>query len=340
MIKYSVVVPAYNAERTVGRCLEALAAQSIPQEDYEVLVIDDGSTDGTARVVESFSNKLTLRFEGQPNSGPAAARNRGARAAEGEIILFTDSDCVPTQNWIEEMVRPFEDPDVAGAKGAYRTEQKELTARFAQIEFEERFEILRKLDSIDMVDTYSAAYRAEVFHGANGFDESFPVANNEDTDLSYRLVKAGHRLVFNESAVVYHLNHPNSLWRYARLKFWRGYWRMLVYRRFPNMMLQDTYTPKTLKLQVLTLLGTAGLLLLAVLAALLTPLSAYSFLPAGLMLAAFLVFALPFSLFAFRREPTVGVLSPVLLAVRGLSIGSGVACYYLGRLLPGRGDPS
>ena len=77
-----------------------------------------------------------------------------------------------------------------------------------------------------------------------GFDESFPVANNEDTDLSYRIAAAGHVMVFNPDAVVSHLRHPDSLRRYIRQKFWRGYWRMIVYRRHPGKMVKDTYTPR------------------------------------------------------------------------------------------------
>ena len=154
------------------------------------------------------------------------------KEAQGEIILFTDSDCVPSDNWISEMVKPFEDKEVVAVKGAYKTRQKSITARFAQLEFEERFEMLKKAESIDMVDTYSAGYRKDIFLLMGGFDPYFPVANNEDTELSYRMSKLGYKMVFNPDAIVYHLNHPSSIKRYARLKFWRGYWRTVVYKRF------------------------------------------------------------------------------------------------------------
>jgi len=313
VVKYSVIVPAYNAGKTIGDCLGALTRQSLVSAVYEVIVVDDGSKDGTAEVVKTFS----VRYLRQANRGPATARNHGAREARGEIILFTDSDCVPSADWIAEMTKPFGDPDVVAVKGAYRTNQRSLTARFAQVEFEERFELLKRAASIDMVDTYSAAYRSDVFRQAGGFDESFPVANNEDTELSYKLSRMGRKMVFNPNAVVYHLNHPDSLRRYARLKFWRGYWRMVVYRRYPDKMMKDSYTPQTLKLQILFLFLAVGWLPAMLLwpEGIIYPMAATFFLY-GLSMA-------PFALLAIRRDPVVGMLSPFFLSVRAAALGLG-----------------
>jgi glycosyltransferase involved in cell wall biosynthesis len=312
--KYSIVVPAYNAANTIGHCLAALARQSAPAKDFEVIVVDDGSTDGTGDIVKQFP----VRYFRQPNRGPASARNLGAREAGGEIILFTDSDCVPDGNWVKEMTAPFKDPDIAAVKGAYRTSQRSLTARFAQVEFAERFRMLTKADSIDMVDTYSAAFRRDVFFGAGGFDESFPVANNEDTELSYKLAGQGHRMVFNPNAIVCHLNHPDSITRYARLKFWRGYWRMVVYRRYPDKMLKDTYTPQTLKLQILFLFLVPACLLQM----LLVPFLSYYPLLASVIL--FCVSALPLTVSAIASDLPVGLLSPFFIAVRAAALGLGI----------------
>ena len=153
-VRASVVIPAFNAGNVIGGCLRSLQQQSF--QDFEVIVVDDGSSDRTVEVANGFAGVRVLR---QQHAGPAVGRNRGAKAAKGEIVVFTDSDCVPDANWIREMVQPFEDSKVMAVKGAYRTRQNSLTARFAQLEFEERFGMLRKAETIDMVDTYSAGFR-------------------------------------------------------------------------------------------------------------------------------------------------------------------------------------
>jgi glycosyltransferase involved in cell wall biosynthesis len=309
----SVIIPAYNAENTIRQCLQALTDQSYPADSYEVIVVDDGSTDGTGGTAQDYA----VRYIRQENQGPAAARNNGAQQAGGEIILFTDADCVPDVEWIKEMTNPFDKPEVMAVKGAYRTRQKSVVARFAQLEFEERFGKLRKAQSTDMVDTYSAGLRRCKFLEMDGFDTSFPVANNEDTELSYRMSKLGYKMVFNPRAVVYHLSHPDSVCKYARLKFWRGYWRMVVYKRFPDKMVKDTYTPQTLKLQILFLYLTLTLLLLTV---------AWPYLIyiAVVALVAFSVLTLPFAFFAVKKDIVVGLLSPFFLLVRAGSLGAGI----------------
>ena len=98
-VKWSVIVPAYNAAGTLPACLHALLHQTIARDEYEVIVVDDGSTDGTGETVPQ-SEVVLIR---QTHRGPAAARNGGIRVARGELLLFTDADCVPTPNWIEAM---------------------------------------------------------------------------------------------------------------------------------------------------------------------------------------------------------------------------------------------
>lgn len=310
----SVIVPAYNAQPYISRCIEALLSQSFNPNNYEVIVVDDGSSDQTADIIKNYPVKYVY----QKNQGPATARNRGVKEAKGDIILFTDADCVPTGNWIEEMVRPFKSPHIAAVKGAYLTNQKEVVARLAQVEFEERFEMLKKADSIDMVDTYSAGFRKAIFSQMGGFDTTFPVANNEDTDLSYKMSRHGFKMAFNPVAVVYHLKHPDSIKKYARLKFWRGYWRMVVYKRFPDKMLKDTYTPQALKLQILTLFLTFFFIPVAVI---------FPGLGIYLLCATVLIFGLllaPFTLLAIMRDPAVAIFAPFFLTVRAASLGSGM----------------
>ncbi|HKZ45183.1 MAG TPA: glycosyltransferase family A protein, partial [archaeon] len=113
----SVIVPAYNSEKTIDSCIKSLLNQSFPKKQYEIIIVDDGSSDKTAEVASKYCVRLFKR----PHKGPAAARNFGAKHARGNILLFTDSDCVPDKRWIKLMTEPFKDEQIVGVSGAYRT---------------------------------------------------------------------------------------------------------------------------------------------------------------------------------------------------------------------------
>jgi cellulose synthase/poly-beta-1,6-N-acetylglucosamine synthase-like glycosyltransferase len=300
----SIIIPTFDGASRIGACLDALKKQTAGR-DIEILVVNDGSTDSTVDVVTLYSE---IRLISQANAGPAAARNRGASEARGALILFTDDDCVPMAGWLEAMIEPFEDPEVVGAKGVYRTHQKRLIARFVQIEYEDRYRLMAGLESIDFIDTYSAAFRRDRFLEMTGYDTSFPVACAEDAELSYRMSARGWKMKFVPSAVVYH-THPETLSRYLKRKYKFTYWRMLALRKNPSKAMRDSHTPQLMKVQLLLApaLLVAGAFDLAVRPAV----------PASLLvLAAFLLSTLPFALRAIGKDPIVGLLSPALLAAR------------------------
>ncbi len=322
MPSFSVVIPAYNAGGFITIGLQSLMDQSLRPAVFEVIVVDDCSTDATAAVVAGFIPRaaaagVTLTLLRQKrNGGPARARNRGAEAARGEVVIFTDSDCELTPDWLLHMLAPFADPGIAAVKGAYLTRQRDLGARFAQIEFEERYRMLEAARTVDVVFSYSAAFRAPVFRALNGFDTRFPVADNEDTDLSWRLTEAGYKVAFAPAAKLYH-RHPASLWTYYRKKVSRGYWRVIVYRRFPGKAVKDSYTPQSLKLQILL----AYLIVAALLLGLVLP---GLWAVAGVLTLTFLATTLPFVAGSWASDPVVAALSPLLLAGRALALGLGI----------------
>jgi GT2 family glycosyltransferase len=315
-MKASVIVPIYNGEETLEECLAALFRQSAPQEGYEVIVVDDGSTDGTAAVASATLARL-LR---QPHSGRAAARNLGAGQAKGAILLFTDADCAPEEDWIERLLEPFDRKEVAGAKGVYRTRQRELVARFVQLEYEDKYARMEREEYIDFIDTYSAAYRREVFLANGGFDARFLI--DEDQEFSFRLAKRGYRMVFAPRAAVYH-QHVSTLIAYVRRKFHVGYWKVAVHARHPGKALRDSHTPPVLKVQVALFPFLASTLALACGQLIPWPLF-------GLTVVIFFLTAAPFSIRAMRKDPAVGLASPFLLFVRAgalaVGLGAGLAC--------------
>ncbi len=304
----SVIIPAFNAEATLEACLRAVTAQRGPHPPYEVIVVDDGSTDTTAAIAQSWGVRVLTK----PHGGTASARNHGVAHSAGDILLFTDADCEPAPDWLQSLVRAFTDPSVVGARGVYRTRQTSLVARFVQCEYEDKYRTLKDGQDIDFVDTYSAGYRKSVFDTVGGFDERFQI--DEDQEFSFRVERSGGRLIFVPQAVVFH-HHADSLRAYARKKFRIGFWKVHVLRLHPQKVVRDSHTPSSQRLQHLIFL-------------LSLPCLAASFwrLPRILLLAlmgVFLVTTMPFSQRAWRNDRAVAVAAPFLLAVRTISLGLG-----------------
>ncbi|MFH1587675.1 MAG: glycosyltransferase [Candidatus Diapherotrites archaeon] len=319
-MRISVIVPAYNAGKNIGECLKSLKDQDT-KHNYEIIVVDDGSTDDT----EKIASKNNVELISQKNKGPATARNSGAMAAKGEIVVFIDSDCVATKNWLDEMAAPFADPKVAGVQGAYLTKQMEIVAKYVQIEIEERYERLKKHKSIDFVGSYSAAYRKSVFDEVGGFDESFPIASGEDPDLSFKISKKKYKLVFNPKAKVYH-QHPTSMLEYLYTKFYRAYWRIRLYSKHKEKIISDSYTPQRLKIQIIIFYAFAISLVLGIFFRPLILISAIS-------LLIFLISSIPFAIYASRKDFTVAILSPIFLLLRSAVFSGGLIYGFLREVL-------
>jgi glycosyltransferase involved in cell wall biosynthesis len=322
----SLVIPTFNGASRIGGCLEALLSQT-GECGVEILVVNDGSTDRTAEIVSRYAG---VRLITQANAGPAAARNLGAVEARGELLLFTDDDCVPMPGWLDAMLAPFADPAVVGAKGIYRTRQKSLAARFVQLEYEDKYRLMAGLASIDFIDTYSAAFVRARFLEMGGYDTSFPVACAEDVELSYRMSARGWVMKFVPAAVVYH-THPDTFSKYLRKKYKFAFWRVLAVRKNPSKGIKDSHTPQVMKLQLL--------LAPALLVALLVDVLARPTIPATALVAiAFLLSTLPFAARALRKDPFVGLLSPLLLAARACAQLLGVSAGLI--FAKGRREPS
>lgn len=182
----SVIVPMYQDAATISGCLNSLLAQSVA-EQLEIIVVDDGSKDEGPEIAA----QLPVRLIRQPNGGPAAARNAGARAAQAPILLFLDADCRAPPGWAAAMTAPFAAPDVTAVMGTIEAATAEPLSLLVQVEVEERYRRLAGRQSIDFIAAVAFAVRREAFLRIGGFREDFRY--NEDVELSYRICREGDR---------------------------------------------------------------------------------------------------------------------------------------------------
>jgi glycosyltransferase involved in cell wall biosynthesis len=185
----SVVIPAFNEEKHIGRCIESLIHQTT-QEKYEVIVVDNNSTDNTFNVASSYKNKLNLHVIKESKKGRGTARFTGFRAAKGDIIFSLDGDSYAPSDWIEKMIRPFSDPKIVAVSGTGRIE--DCTPRINRT-----FNIVqpicmkgyRLIFGHYWLTGFNFAIRAKSYKEAGEFNQH--ITSNEDVDLSFRVRKIG-----------------------------------------------------------------------------------------------------------------------------------------------------
>lgn len=211
------------------RCLEALLHQEFDKSQYEVVVVDDGTGTDTRRVVDAFANHgIDVRYIPViGNHGPAAARNTGLRTSRGEIIAFTDDDCIPERQWLRKGTGAFVD-GIVGASGRVVVP---LSARPSDYELN-----ASRLEFSQFV-TANCFYRRPALLNIGGFDERFRAAWREDSDLLFRLLKEQKRLVEVPEAIVVHPVRP-ARWGVSILQQKKNIFNALLYKKHPELYRQ------------------------------------------------------------------------------------------------------
>lgn len=197
--RVSVVVCTRNGVRTLGECLGGLAR--VRYGDYEVIVVDDGSAGGIAEICEGFAG---VRYVRQEAAGLGVARNTGAAAATGEIIAYTDDDCVPDEDWLNFLVRAFADPAV-GAAGGPNIPPAAVNAVQASVIAAPGgpAHVLTGDREAEHLPGCNLAVRREAFAAVGGFRAEYHAAG-DDVDFCWRLLEAGWRLEYVAAAMVWH----------------------------------------------------------------------------------------------------------------------------------------
>lgn len=212
---FTIVIPTYKRFDQLRECLHSISRLDYPRDDFEVVVVDDGSPSSPGSIVEPFQSQFNLRLVIQPHAGPATARNRGVSEASGAFIAFTDDDCMPAPNWLTRLrCRLDADPGsvIAGNTVNTLTDNPYSTASQMLIDYLNAYynkENARFLTSNNM------ALSKEVFTKIGGFDTTFPLAAAEDREFCDRCVHFGLKTVFAPEAVVRHA-HPLTLKRFIR----------------------------------------------------------------------------------------------------------------------------
>jgi glycosyltransferase involved in cell wall biosynthesis len=203
---FTVIVPTHHRPSYLRRCLELLAAQDYAR-GYEIIVVDDGGSTPTADVVDHFrAAGLAVRYLSQAQSGPAAARNRAARAARGRYLAFTDDDCAPRNDWLTHLERALiENPDalVGGYTINALPAVRYSTASQMLIDYLYEYYHVEQTGA-RFFTTNNLAMDAGTFRLLGGFDHTFPLAAAEDREFCERWQRSGRRLLYNEAAVVQH----------------------------------------------------------------------------------------------------------------------------------------
>jgi GT2 family glycosyltransferase len=208
-LSISVIVPTYNRVDRLRRVLEALAYQTVSGTEFQVIVVSDGSTDGTEEFLERAATPFPLLVTSGANAGPAAARNTGIRLATGRVLLFVDDDVVPREDLVEQHLTTHEQAHAkAVVIGPMLTPSDHHPNAFVRWEQAMLYKQYHAMLDGDYEATYrqfftgNASVGREFLVGTGGFDERFRRA--EDVELAYRLHLNGARFIFNPDAIGYH----------------------------------------------------------------------------------------------------------------------------------------
>ena len=200
--KVSVIVPVYNAERTLTACLDSLSSLSKDSPSHEIMIVDNGSQDSSMEIIQRYPQVHFIKEH--EVRGPSAARNKGARAATGEILAFTDSDCIVSEKWLIQASSMLEQDGVCGVGGkiegapAKNYIQKWMNHRKILDQ-----EAALANSFMPFAQTANAFFYRKDFLDVEGFDPAIPLG--EDCDLCWRVLKkTGKKFVYAPESLVLH----------------------------------------------------------------------------------------------------------------------------------------
>lgn len=225
MSELSVIIPTYNRARVLHFCLEALKAQTLEPEAFEVIVVDDGSADPTPEVVRQHQAALPLRYVRIDHAGPCVARNTGIRESQGEVLLFIDSDSLASPQLLAEHLRYHRRWPKLVVTGPVLLTRSPRPRRRPLLPWD--------ISTAPFAGGNASVRRVHAIQ-AGMFDEGFAEMGWEDIEFGLRLKRMGLTVRFNPRAVVYHYKtgevDPRGLIEYAEQQ---GRMAVRFYRKHP-----------------------------------------------------------------------------------------------------------
>lgn len=206
---FSIIIPTYSRPQQIRDCLQSLTFLNYCRDDFEVIVVDDGSPMDIQPIVTSFVDKLNVQLIKQSNSGPAKARNTGAEAAVGRFLVFTDDDCQPHSDWLKAFYFGFQTaPDSMLGGHTINKLSDNIYAEASQL----LIDYLYQYYSLDgqkhlFFTSNNIALPKELFKTIGCFSINFPLAAGEDREFCDRLIEAGYSLKYIPEAKINHVHY-------------------------------------------------------------------------------------------------------------------------------------
>ena len=213
---FSLIIPSFERPKQLKRCLNAVAGIDYPKENFEVIVVDDGSKSPPEELVKSFSDRLEIRLIKQSNTGPGGARNTGAKNAKGKYLAFTDDDCEPDPTWLKEYEKAFKKyPDnfLGGKTVNALGDNPYSSASELLVGYLYSYHNAEPENAI-FFNSSNIAIPKEAFFESGGFDVTTIKDTAEDRELCVRWQFQGRKLTYIDKAIVYHSHELSliSLW--------------------------------------------------------------------------------------------------------------------------------
>jgi glycosyltransferase involved in cell wall biosynthesis len=224
-MQFSVIIPTYNRLPQLKLTLESVLMQT--HSSYEVIVVDDGSTDGTEIYLKSLVERK-VKYISQNNKGPAAARNNGIKLASGKFIAFTDDDCIVPADWLTRLENTFESTGADIVGGVVKNTCKIFFSEVSQQITNFFVRKLNEREASSFLTSNNIAYRAGVLKNAGGFEESFRKAGGEERALNWKIIMVGGKSVFAPDIVIEHY-HKMGLSKFIRQQINYGRGSYLLY---------------------------------------------------------------------------------------------------------------